>query len=293
MSVLLCMCLAAALLSDVQMLRRKCRNLFYLNVVVSEGIWASFEFTKFVLLVCRNELLENRALQYADAVIVHMAAIITIWTLAVVAVDRWLIICKGINLSDKAIVGGCASAWLLGTLVSMPFLLDSTLTWPEPPMFAGVSWSSRAPIALFRDILGWSCVFLSVATTVIAYYLIMRFITATKASLAQAMKGSIQLLHSAPQPQVGGEHQICRRFMMLTFVSIMCGTPTAAWVLCELVTGRTAPQALVVLATVCIELEPILDSSLIIYMNPRIHNRILSWFKLVRPARSESIATSP
>ncbi|TPX48494.1 hypothetical protein SeMB42_g02994 [Synchytrium endobioticum] len=94
MSVLLCTCLIAALLSDVHMLRRQCRNLFYLNVVVSEGIWASFEFIKFVLLVCWNELLASRALQYVDAVIVHMSAIITIWTLAVVAVDRWLIICK-------------------------------------------------------------------------------------------------------------------------------------------------------------------------------------------------------
>ncbi|TPX49019.1 hypothetical protein SeLEV6574_g01704 [Synchytrium endobioticum] len=292
-SILLCTCLTAALLSDVRLLRSQCRNLFYLNVVVSEGIWASFEFTKFVLLVCRNELLENRALQYADAAIVHMTAIVSIWTLAVVAVDLWLILCKRIKISDRAVVGACASGWIIGTVEAISILLDSTLTWAEIPLFAGSSWSSRNPLVLFRTILGWSCVFLSVGATGTAYYLIMRHITASKARLSQATKSSKQGQISAPQSQVDAGDQMCRRFMMLSIVSITCGTPTAAWVLCELLGGRTAPPALVVLATTCLLLEPTLDSLLIIYMHPNFYNRILSWFKLVRPARAENIATSP
>ncbi|TPX39411.1 hypothetical protein SeLEV6574_g07227 [Synchytrium endobioticum] len=292
-SVLLDTCLITALLSDMQMLRSQCRNLFYLNVVVSEGIWAGFEFIKFALLICSNELLESRSLQYADAVIVHMTALVTLWTLAVVAVDLWLILCKRTKISDKAIVGACASGWVLGTMEALSILLDSTLTWPELPLFAGSSWSSRHPLVLFRTILGWSCVFLSVGATGTAYYLIMRHIAASKASISQTTKSSKQGQNSAPQSQVDAGDQMCRRFMMLSIVSITCGVPTVVWVLCELVAGRPAPPALVVLALVFYVLQPTLDSLLIIYMHPYIHNRILSWFKLVRPARAESIATSP
>ncbi|TPX48485.1 hypothetical protein SeMB42_g02988 [Synchytrium endobioticum] len=227
-SVLLDTCLITALLSDMQMLRSQCRNLFYLNVVVSEGICAGFEFIKFALLICSNELLESRSLQYADAVIVHMTALVTLWTLAVVAVDLWLILCKRIKISDRAVVGACASGWIIGTVEAISILLDSTLTWAETLLFAGSSWSSRHPLVLFRTILGWSCVFLSVGATGTAYYLIMRHIAASKASISQTTKS-----------------------------------------------------------------KPTLDSLLIIYMHPYIHNRILSWFKLVRPARAESIATSP
>ncbi|TPX49623.1 hypothetical protein SeLEV6574_g01370 [Synchytrium endobioticum] len=283
--------LITALLSDFGAFRKRSRNLFYLNVVVAEGLFAWSQCIKFGLLLSRSELLQNRALQYVDAFTVFATVVVMLWTLTIVALDRWLIICKGIQLSDRAIVAGCVGGWLFAALVAMPLFLDSAVTWGEPPIFAGTTWTSRAPIAIFQTMVEWVCVLSSVMATATCYYLIRRYILITKASMAKVVRQSQQMLQrdhpTDPQAQMDAECDICRKFIMLTLASIMCGTPMVAWILSELLTGRRAPEPFGALAIVFVVLEPTVDCALIIHTNPRIQARMLGWFRRGRPASGE------
>ncbi|TPX53596.1 hypothetical protein SeMB42_g00694 [Synchytrium endobioticum] len=251
--------LVTALLSDFGAFRKQSRNLFYLNVVVAEGLFAWSQFIKSGLILLWNELLQNRALQYADAFIIFATVVVMVWTLTNVALDRWLIICKGIQLSDRAIVAGCVGGWLFGALVAMPLFLDSAVTWGEPPIFAGTTWTSRAPIAIFQTMVEWQ---------------MLRRDHPTPSP-------------PVPQAQMDAEFDMCRKFIMLTLASIMCGTPMVAWILSELLTGRRAPEPFVALATMFVVLEPTVDCVLIIHTNPRIQARILGWLRRGWPASVE------
>ncbi|TPX30002.1 hypothetical protein SeLEV6574_g08652, partial [Synchytrium endobioticum] len=266
-SIAVSTCLVTALLSDLDAFRKNSRNLFYLNVVVAEGLFAWSQCIKFGLLLSWNELLQNRALQYVDALIIFATVVVMVWTLTNVALDRWLIICKGIQLSDRAIMAGCVDGWLFAAMVAMPLLLDSAVTWGEPPIFAGTRWTSRAPIAIFQTMVEWVCVFASVVVTCTCYYRIRRYILATRASMAKVVRQSQQVLRRdyptpsppVPQAQMDAEFDMCRKFIMLTLASIMCGTPMVAWILSELLTGRRAPEPFGALAIVFIVLEPTVD----------------------------------
>ncbi|TPX31443.1 hypothetical protein SeLEV6574_g08242 [Synchytrium endobioticum] len=288
-------CLVTALLSDLDAFRKQTRNLFYLNVVVAEGLFAWFQFIKFSLLLSCNQLLQSRALQYVDAVNVFGTVVVMIWTLTNVALDRWLLICKGIQLSDRAIVAGCVGGWLFVALAALPLLLDSAVTWGEPPIFAGTRWMSRTPIAMFQTMLDWVCVLSSVTVVTTCYQLIRRYIMATKARIAMTIRQSQQLLRRddpttpPPVPQVDAELDMCRKFIMLSLASILCGTPTVVWILFELLTGRRAPELFGALATVFIVLQPTVDCTLIIYTNPRIQVRMRGWFRRGRPVCATSV----
>ncbi|TPX39412.1 hypothetical protein SeLEV6574_g07226 [Synchytrium endobioticum] len=203
------------------------------------------------------------------------------------------------------------AGWLFGALVSVPLLLDTSVAWGSPPVYAGTQWSSRAPIAVVQSMLAWACIFLGVATNTTCYYLIRRYIKTTRANLEKVSKGSqllqridastirysTQLLPDAQNfapaavadiapairqtAKVDVELDMCRKFIMLSLVSAACNIPAMAWILYELFTGRRALEPFVALAIAFIALEPSLDCALIIHINPGIRNRILEWLKWV------------
>ncbi|TPX33802.1 hypothetical protein SeLEV6574_g02141 [Synchytrium endobioticum] len=249
--------LVTALLSDFGAFRKQSRNLFYLNVVVAEGLFAWSQFIKSGLILLWNELLQNRALQYADAFIIFATVVVMVWTLTNVALDRWLIICKGIQLSDRAIVAGCVGGWLFGALVAMPLYHGGM----------GVRLLQRRG---------------------------HRHLLLPDQKVHSDHKGQQMLRRDHPTPsppvpqaQMDAEFDMCRKFIMLTLASIMCGTPMVAWILSELLTGRRAPEPFVALATMFVVLEPTVDCVLIIHTNPRIQARILGWLRRGWPASVE------
>ncbi|TPX37753.1 hypothetical protein SmJEL517_g00442 [Synchytrium microbalum] len=70
---------------------------------------------------------------------------------------------------------------------------------------------------------------------------------------------------------------ICRKFSLLTIVSLTIATPQVIWLLYELITGQKMNVNFAAVAMTLTAAQPLIDCSLIIYMDRPIRNKILAW----------------
>ncbi|TPX44020.1 hypothetical protein SeLEV6574_g04756 [Synchytrium endobioticum] len=47
--------------------------------------------------------------------------------------------------------------WVI--ISSVPLLMDRSVAWGAPPIYAGTQWSSRASVSVVQTLLAWVCIF--------------------------------------------------------------------------------------------------------------------------------------
>ncbi|TPX32889.1 hypothetical protein SmJEL517_g04095 [Synchytrium microbalum] len=291
--------LLAALLSDKNLWRT--RKLFYLNVALAHCLFVWNQFILSCVSLQVNGIIDSQALCYYDAVLLLFCVSANVVTFIVVALDRWLIIVKGVNMSPRYIALGCVTAWGWGFFSLGSILIDQNAIWQDPPFFCFNDWSSREPKLVAETVLEVASVFIGVSVTFYFYSQVIKHIKQTKKRMVDTHLESARQYHrqsshvealttsstGAKRGKTDPEIVICRKFWLLTVVSLTTATPQMIWLLYELISGQKMNSDFGAVSMTLTAAQPLIDCSLIIYMDLPIRNKILSWFRW----KTKTIAT--